>query len=373
MDSNTKPSMETEHLKKWNLLLSVMSIFGLKLRGKGFRLGGIVSLISTKLLVCFSVFRVIESVVDGEDFVDICLRVFFVSTQLIAVVTCYRFHLDRVKIRSLIRNVYRISGSSGIDKNRLTVRIAAILLHFVLFNTCNVLAVVLFGSDFVSDLNIKFIYEEISENSWCILYLSISFLYSVVIIMVQNLNFLFFELICQELANAFRTLRRETVEPNGDGKTIPRIIAEAGQLIECVEETRNTYSIQLFLWTVLVGGNVMLRFGRFLKFRNYNTWVHYAKIFLISNFLFFQFVKICFATSRVCEEGKALCSAIDRKSKSYCNKIQEYAFHFYMETWHEFPNFSAWGMFAVDKSLILTLAGALLTYIVIVYQFSDVK
>lgn len=355
----------------WKPLLNSMSIWSWKFDNSKFSLSGIVMIIGFVGNILYKFFGLMFVLIWRDNLLNVFFSLSLLFVTIITMIIFYRFQLKKEKILICLIKIFKISNGRN-WKYFLLIRVMSIWINFVLFN---VLIIVIFTfcnddqfnytwilrADFAKD------HSETFKRGISCFYESMR---SVFVMMPLNFSLILFVVICKEIEYAFQYLHTKSCNVTVISMETTPIIKMYLELMEIANEIEDIFSPVLFLFSVCVGTYIMLELSVIITIT--------MKLLNIINFICFScfplcmFCDVCVSSSKVTESATKLGRrfySLSVYSNDILTKLE--CFQFFVKSTQDLPYFSAWNIFPINNSLLLTVFSVALTYTLVIYQFKS--
>ncbi|XP_023213270.1 uncharacterized protein LOC111616070 [Centruroides sculpturatus] len=356
---------------RWKSLAMSMKFLGLKLE-KRFTPHIIFMLIAAKIFAIYFIYKNIILLTNySSSLVNWMIFAYYLFRLSINVFLLYHFHLNKKKIMSKLNDLYEVSGISREISNKsrsMLIKVCIIWFSSIVTNIVNYLIITKKKFKFNSTKQI--FHTNFDDYRGDIIEFLPHFVSSVTITLQFYFLLLHFSSICKDFEYSFVLVRKKLVD-NCNPKEIKAASFKYMQISGIINDIENIYSPVLFLWSTLIVGNVIFSIGHHLQNVMSFTLSDMIILFYFYGVQFLLFSDICFSSSNMNREAKTFAMSLYKSSLSIDDPaIQQFAFRFSVEILQDLPNFSAWNMFYIDNNLTMTIFSAVVTYGLVMYQFS---
>ncbi|XP_023220259.1 uncharacterized protein LOC111622155 [Centruroides sculpturatus] len=357
---------------RWKSLTMCMKFLGLKFE-KRFTPHIIFMLIAEKI---YTIFFIYENIITLSNYsfslVNWIIFIYFVFFHFVNIFSLYHFHLNKKKITAKLNNLYEVSGISRetcIKSRSMLIKVCLIWLNSIVFNA--IVCLHISGKRF--QLGVKEVFHINFDDYRADIITFFSYFYGNFVIPIQfQFLLLYFCSICKDFEYSFALIRKNLAD-----KRTPKQINEASykyiQILAMVNDIESIYSPVLFLWSTSIVGNVIFMIGGYLqRMTSSIDMTDVISFFCCTGFQFLLFSNVCFSSSNMNREAKKFAMSIYKASLSINDQaVRQFAFQFSMEILQDLPNFSAWNMFCIDNNFTMAIFSAVVTYGLIIFQFSS--
>ncbi|XP_023218421.1 uncharacterized protein LOC111620676 [Centruroides sculpturatus] len=357
---------------RWKSLALSMKFLGLKFE-KRFTPHIIFMLIAEKIFTIFFIYENIIILTSTSSRVHWIIFIYFVFFHFVNIFSLYYFHMKKKKITANLNNLYKVSGISSetCTKSRsMLIKVCLVWLNSIVYN---VVAYLNIANKKFQLVTINEIFNINSDDYRAdIITFGLCFFGNFVIANQFHFLLLYFCSICKDFEYSFVLIRKKIAE-----KRTPKQINEASfkymQISAMVNEIESIYSPILFLWSAFVVGNVVFMIGSYLqRMKSSINMTDIITFFCCTGFQLLLFCNVCLSSSNMNREAKKFAMSLYKLSLFINDpSIQQFAFQFSVEILQDLPNFSAWNMFCIDNNLTMTIFSAVVTYGLVMYQFSS--
>ncbi|XP_067132202.1 gustatory and odorant receptor 22-like [Centruroides vittatus] len=210
------------------------------------------------------------------------------------------------------------------------------------------------------------------EDEECLLLHLTFFCFVFFIVIGNNFLLLFFSSVCKEIESVFKLISKSLLIEDRLSQTIAEAQVKYKKLTCIVNDLNDIYSSILLFWTVFVSGNVIFQIGYILNIDKSDLTIFDILVVVFNaGVKFLLFSVVCCSSSYVTKVANDVVNDIYEISlKSDDKWIEEKTFRFSVISLQNLPKFSGYNMINVNTSLLLTIVSVIVTYTVLLIQFS---